>query len=82
MLITLANSPTRRMWSGMRRLDSAYLSPSANIAIWSDQEHVHIEWDNRDQEIRWKAGLVGGSWLLPMPRDEFIEEMTDRFTSG
>jgi len=62
-------------WSGKRRLDSAYLSPSANIAIWSDRERVHIEWDNRDRYFdgrpAWSA-LVGS---YQMPRDQFIEEM-------
>jgi hypothetical protein len=62
-------------WSQKRRLDSAYLSPSANIAIWSDQDHVHIEWDNRDKQFNGKpawSAAVGSYQLL---RDEFIEEM-------
>jgi hypothetical protein len=62
-------------WSGKRHLDSAYLSPSANIAIWSDREHVHIEWDNRDRLFEgnpaWSA-LVGS---YSMPRDQFLSEM-------
>jgi hypothetical protein len=61
-------------WSG-KRLDSAYLSPSANIAIWSDREHVHIEWDNRDRLFEgnpaWSA-LVGS---YSMPRNQFLSEM-------
>lgn len=38
-------------WSGARQLDSCYLSPSANIAIWSDAKSVHFAWDNRDRFI-------------------------------
>ncbi|ANW02365.1 DUF5984 family protein [Bradyrhizobium icense] len=62
-------------WSGKRRLDSTYLSPSANIAIWSDQEHVHIEWDNRDRHFDGKPAWSAVLGSYQMPRDEFIEEM-------
>jgi len=62
-------------WSRMRRLDSAYLSPSANIAIWSDQEHVHIEWDNRDRHFDRKPAWTAVLGSYQMPRDKFIEEM-------
>lgn len=62
-------------WSRKRQLDSAYLAPSANIAIWSDEERVHIEWDNRDRQfngrLAWSA--IVGSFQLS--RGEFIEEM-------
>jgi hypothetical protein len=63
------------VWSGKRRLDSAYLSPSANIAIWSDQEQVHIEWDNRDRHVDGKPAWSAVLGSYQMPRDEFIEEM-------
>jgi hypothetical protein len=36
-------------WISDRCLDTAYLSPSANIWMWSDETTVHIEWDNRDR---------------------------------
>jgi hypothetical protein len=62
-------------WSRNRRLDSAYLSPSANIALWSDQEHVHIEWDNRDKQFDGKPAWTAVFGSYQMPRDEFIEEM-------
>lgn len=61
-------------WSGKRRLDSAYLSPSANIAIWSDREHVHIEWDNRDRLFDGKPAWSALLGAYRMSRDEFIEE--------
>lgn len=62
-------------WSQMRRLDSAYLSPSAGITIWSDQEHVHIEWDNRDRKFDGKPAWTADVGSYQMPRDKFIEEM-------
>lgn len=62
-------------WVERRRLDSSHLAPSANIAIWSDDERVHIGWDNRDRlfdgEPAWSASL--GSYR--MSRGEFIKEM-------
>jgi hypothetical protein len=61
-------------WSGKRRLDSAYLSPSANIAIWSDREHVHIEWDNRDRKFDGKPAWSAAFGSYQLPRDAFIEE--------
>lgn len=63
------------MWSGKRQLDSAYLSPSANITIWSDQEYVHIEWDNRDRQFQGKPAWSAIVGAYRMPRDEFIEEI-------
>lgn len=62
-------------WSERRRLDSAYLSPSANIAIWSDREHVHIEWDNRDRRFDGKPAWSALLGAYRMPRDRFIEEV-------
>ncbi len=62
-------------WIENRRLDSSYLLPSANVAIWSDEEHTHIAWDNRGRQFggepAWSASL--GSYLVS--RVEFIEEI-------
>lgn len=63
------------MWSVKRRLDSAYLSPSANITMWSDRERVHIEWDNRDREFEGKPAWSALLGSYSLPRDEFIEEI-------
>jgi hypothetical protein len=62
-------------WSGKRHLDSAYLSPSANIAIWSDREHVHIEWDNRDRLFEGNPAWSAFVGSYSMPRDQFLSEM-------
>lgn len=63
------------IWVGNRTLDSAYLSPSASIRIWSDESLVHIEWDNRSKLVdgvpAWSA-LCGSHSL---PRDEFVREV-------
>lgn len=62
-------------WSGDRRLDSGYLSPSANISIWSDAESVHFEWDNRDRVFDGKCAWSALQGSYPMPRAEFIDEI-------
>lgn len=58
-----------------RCLDSAYLTPSASILMWSDDADVHIEWENGDKlingELAWSA--VRGSFQLP--RAVFVEEV-------
>lgn len=62
-------------WIGRRTLDSAYLTPSANIVVWSDQASVLIQWDNRNQLLdgcqAWSAQF--GSWQLP--RSRFMDEV-------
>lgn len=63
------------VWAGKRWLDSAYLSPSANIAIWSDEEHVHIEWDNRERLFDGKPAWSAVLGSYQMPRNEFIGEI-------
>jgi len=66
---------TAVMWTGKRWLDSAYLSPSANIAIWSDEEHVHIEWDNRDRLFDGKPAWSAILGSYQMARNKFVEEV-------
>lgn len=62
-------------WSGARHLDSAYLSPSANVSIWSDAASVHFEWDNRGRLIDGKPAWSALLGTYPLPRAEFIEEI-------
>ena len=58
-----------------RSLDSAYLTPSTSIVMWSDEADVHIEWENGDKlidgELAWSA--VTGSYHLP--REKFVKEV-------
>ena len=61
-------------WIGRRELDTAYLSPAADIVMWSDKSIVHIEWDNRDKLFE---GL--GAWTAPfgsycLTRSDFAAE--------
>ena len=60
---------------GCRTLDSLYLTPSTNIVIWSNQDVVHIQWDNRDKRIEdcqaWSAQI--GCWQLT--HAEFMDEV-------
>lgn len=60
-------------WLGHRTLDSLYLSTPLNVRMWSDVEHVHIQWDNRGREFEgipvWAAST--GTYL--MPREVFAE---------
>lgn len=62
-------------WVENRRLDTLYLSPSANIYFWSDATHVHFEWDNREKLVNgvpaWTA--LYGTYCLS--REEFIAEV-------
>jgi hypothetical protein len=72
-------------WLRTRHLYSGHLRYSPIIWLWSDETHVHIEWDNRDrleQDVPvWDAQL--GSYSLP--RADFLSEVhsfRDRFLSG
>jgi hypothetical protein len=62
-------------WSGARRLDSAYLSPSADIVIWSDIESVYLEWDNRDRLFLGKPAWSALRGSYKIPRADFIAEV-------
>jgi hypothetical protein len=66
---------TAHGWLRRRWLDSAYLRPSARIQMWSDEERVHVEWDNLDKMAEgvpvWTA--TAGAWDLP--RAQFVAEL-------
>lgn len=58
-----------------RVLDTSYLAPLTGITMWSDDENVHLAWDNR-------AGMLNGvrAWTavhgeFHMPRREFLAEI-------
>lgn len=62
-------------WIDHRNLDFGYLSPSANIWIWSDENDVIISWDNREiivDEIQVWSALRGD---YRINRNEFITEL-------
>jgi hypothetical protein len=62
-------------WQSKRHLDSAYLSPSANIAIWSDAEGAHIEWDNREKVIDGQSAWTALRGAYKLPCSDFSSEV-------
>ncbi|MES2206797.1 MAG: DUF5984 family protein [Pseudomonadota bacterium] len=62
-------------WQSKRQLDSLYLSPSANIAIWSDAESVHFEWDNRDKLIDGQPAWTALQGAYKLPWSDFTHEI-------
>jgi hypothetical protein len=62
-------------WIGKRSLDSAYLSPSANIVIWSDAVNVYFEWDNRTKLFKGQTAWTALRGTYKLPRHEFVAEI-------
>ena len=62
-------------WTGRRRLDTAYLSPSTNIVIWSDTESIHFEWDNRKNYFDGKPAWSALHGTYQITRETFMEEI-------
>lgn len=62
-------------WLGKRTLDSLYLSPAANIRMWSDSENTHIQWDNRGSEFNGQPAWSATAGTHTLPRDAFVEEV-------
>jgi Family of unknown function (DUF5984) len=62
-------------WIDNRHLDSNYLSPSAKIWFWADENDVIISWDNADIIVEglqvWSA--TRGNFRIN--RDDFIAEL-------
>jgi len=62
-------------WLNNCWLDSAYLSPSARIWIWSDENDVIISWDNREIKVEnipvWSA--TQGNYRID--KKDFISEV-------
>lgn len=62
-------------WLRVRHLHTSYLLYSPSIWLWSDETHVHVEWDNRyrlaDGSPMWEAHL--GSFAVP--REDFLTEV-------
>jgi len=73
----------------LRCLDTLYLNPGANIAVWRRRDEVVIEWDNRayriDGALAWSA--VHGQTSVPVEsfkasvtnfHERFVAAMQDR----
>jgi hypothetical protein len=63
------------IWLGQRTLDSLYLSPAANIRLWSDSENIHIQWDNRRCKFKGQSAWSATAGAYTLSRDAFIEEV-------
>jgi hypothetical protein len=66
---------TAHGWLRRRWLDSAYLRPSARIQMWSDEEHVHVEWDNRDKTAEGVPAWTADAGAWDLPRVQFVAEV-------
>ena len=63
-------------WLNERWLDSSYLSSSARIWIWSDENNVIFSWDNREITVEnipvWSA--IQGNYRIR--KEDFINEVS------
>lgn len=62
-------------WIGDRILDTAYLSPSTKIRMWSDQSLVHVEWDNTERLIQGSPAWSASRGIFCLSRAEFLAEV-------
>jgi len=58
-----------------RGLDTAYLSPSSGIWIWSIDGKTIIEWDNRDRLYEGKAVWTAQIGRFELSAEEFLHEL-------
>jgi len=63
------------MWKANRKLDLAYLSPAADIWIWSDALNVHIEWDNTGKLVNGQPAWTASQGACHLPRARFMAEV-------
>lgn len=62
-------------WINNRWLDSAYLSPSTRIWIWSDENDVIISWDNRQIKVEGISIWSASQENYRINKREFINEI-------
>lgn len=62
-------------WIENRHLDSGYLSPSARIWIWSDENDVIISWDNQELIVDGIQVWSSNRGNYRINRNEFIKEL-------
>ena len=62
-------------WIGRRELSTAHLSPSVDFVMWSDDEAVHIEWDNRAKLLQGVPAWSAAYGTYRLPREQFAEEV-------
>ncbi|MBO9689156.1 MAG: hypothetical protein J7598_21340 [Mitsuaria chitosanitabida] len=62
-------------WIGHRELSTAHLSPSVDLAMWSDTAFVHVEWDNREKLFQGVPAWSAEKGVFSLPREEFLEQV-------
>jgi hypothetical protein len=62
-------------WIGRRELSTAHLSPSVDFVMWSDDEAVHIEWDNRAKPLQGVPAWSASYGTYSLPCQQFAEEV-------
>jgi hypothetical protein len=62
------------VWIGQRELDTAYLAPSADTVLWSDESMVHIEWDHPDKLVEGAAAWSAPFGSYSLTRSDFLAE--------
>ena len=68
------DSDAHRLLYG-RLLDTSYLAPLTRIAMWSDEETVHFDWDNRAGVLNGEPAWAAQYGAFQMPRREFLAEV-------
>ncbi|MEM9997007.1 MAG: DUF5984 family protein [Bacteroidota bacterium] len=62
-------------WISLRRLRSGYLNPNADIWIWSHDEAVVIQWDNRDKLVQGIPAWTAQHGCCEITVSDFVEAL-------
>jgi hypothetical protein len=72
------------LWA-RRFIDTSYLTPSAEICLWSTSDTVYVEWDNRDKVDDGRVVWTATRGRQAMDRAAFLDEIAKfhgRFTGA
>lgn len=73
------------IWTEERYLDTGYLSPAANIQIWSDNRTITLEWNNSEKKIHDIPAWSTEKWRFTLSREQYLQEVKsfhDRFITA
>ncbi|MEM8559098.1 MAG: DUF5984 family protein [Bacteroidota bacterium] len=62
-------------WVGQRYLDSGYLNPDSDVWMWSHDESVFIQWDNRDKLVEGIPAWTAQHGRCEITVSDFIEAL-------
>lgn len=71
--LTSEIADTATLWQDHRFLDNGYLSPSARIWMWSEDDVVRIAWDNRDIVIDGQPVWSAQRGAYSLSREAFLD---------